>query len=629
MPTSFSREKGGSRGTPSCQRCSHWGLAAPCTSRRHSSAKESTCSRSSMTSTSYAPPSAHAFCTMRSQKPSSSTQGSQRTWGRHVCGTEPKRSRLVSQTWVRTCGAGQACQWRSAGSGLRVLGSPIGRQEFIAKFCSDRVEECRGFLELLPQIPDPQSAWLLLRMCAEPRQNHLWRSVPPGLAPALGLEHTRDLLNTLSRLVQCPLPALASAGATLPGRLGGVGLRDGTRAAKGAYWGSWCDALPVMRVKAPALCDRIVSSLESENIVPQCISALLAAQEEVRSAGIDRMLQQAGSELPTWQEVRAGARPPRGGEREVGEWKHGWQYWACSALDIDFRNRSVLPALTSDARAVFHSQSHAPGSAWLTAPPTHAFTTLPPALFLTAMRRRLRLPLPALHHAQCPACRHPLGTSGDHYAACPHTGRLRSRGLAFESVWVQVLREAGGTTRPGLMLRDSNLPFIDPADQRRLDAYATGLGVFGGLPLFLDATLVSPLTRDSQPIMYNRQSSAEHGGVALERAQHRKDTTYPELVDSPFCSFVCVASEIGGRWNPSVCTLLHALAKARTRSVARPLRRSVQYGYLLRWQRFVSVHAQRVAAQFLQDTPSPGPAASGEAPFLADVLAEARFEGPA
>ena len=122
------------------------------------------------------------------------------------------------------------------------------------------------------------------------------------------------------------------------------------------------------------------------------------------------------------------------------------------------------------------------------------------------------------------------------------------------------------------------------------------------------------------------QSSAEHGGVALERAQHRKDTTYPELVDSPFCSFVCVASEIGGRWNTSVCTLLHALAKARTRSVARPLRRSVQYGYLLRWQRFVSVHAQRVAAQFLQYTPSPGPAASGEAPFLADVLAKARFE---
>ena len=50
---------------------------------------------------------------------------------------------------------------------------------------------------------------------------------------------------------------------------------------------------------------------------------------------------------------------------------------------------------------------------------------------------------------------------------------------------------------------------------------------------------------------------------------------------------------------------------------------------LIRWQRFVSVHAQSVAARFLLDAPPPVFSASGFGPFVADVLTDARLEEPA
>ena len=54
---------------------------------------------------------------------------------------------------------------------------------------------------------------------------------------------------------------------------------------------------------------------------------------------------------------------------------------------------------------------------------------------------------------------------------------------------------------------------------------ADGVTLWNGSQLAIDTTLVSPLHRDGTA----RRRAADHNGVALEHARHRKTATYPEL----------------------------------------------------------------------------------------------------
>ena len=55
-----------------------------------------------------------------------------------------------------------------------------------------------------------------------------------------------------------------------------------------------------------------------------CVAAAEAAGRTLDATGIER---------PTWDALLGGARPPRpdpDDDAEAGEWKRGWQFFACS-----------------------------------------------------------------------------------------------------------------------------------------------------------------------------------------------------------------------------------------------------------------------------------------------------------
>ena len=85
--------------------------------------------------------------------------------------------------------------WRSSADlplderGVVVLGIPIGTAEFIARHGRLRLEQESALLARLPLLDDPQCEWLLLRLCAEPRANHLLRAVPPALLTSFAQAH--------------------------------------------------------------------------------------------------------------------------------------------------------------------------------------------------------------------------------------------------------------------------------------------------------------------------------------------------------------------------------------------------------------------------------------------------------
>ncbi|KAI0979762.1 hypothetical protein GJ496_010290 [Pomphorhynchus laevis] len=102
---------------------------------------------------------------------------------------------------------------------FQLLGSPIGSTDFIKDvLLRDLIPRRTKEIEVIANLPDPQSAYLLLRHCASaPKIGHLMRTISPLTLRASQL--------TVSAKIQ----------ASLPFRLGGFGLRNTTIHSSNAF----------------------------------------------------------------------------------------------------------------------------------------------------------------------------------------------------------------------------------------------------------------------------------------------------------------------------------------------------------------------------------------------------------
>ena len=96
----------------------------------------------------------------------------------------------------------------------------------------------------------------------------------------------------------------------------------------------------------------------------------------------------------------------------------------------------------------------------------------------------------------------------------------------MEKTWARVLREAGARVRERVFLSAAAVPGVDPADGRHIDVVASGLPYGRGVPVAVDAPLVSPVHANSSAL----PQADVVAGVALRAAERRKAATYPELV---------------------------------------------------------------------------------------------------
>ena len=145
--------------------------------------------------------------------------------------------------------------------GIKIVGTPLGTAEFVSAVGRQVVEEEAQLLQALPKLPNLQAAWLLLYFCAVPRINHLLRTVAPALVEPTATAHDNrifELFRHLFGICGGSSWALELHGtsfencrrqALLPLRLGGCGLRDSSRTSHAAFWASWADCLPVLRLR--------------------------------------------------------------------------------------------------------------------------------------------------------------------------------------------------------------------------------------------------------------------------------------------------------------------------------------------------------------------------------------------
>ena len=154
---------------------------------------------------------------------------------------------------------------------------------------------------------------------------------------------------------------------------------------------------------------------------------------------------------PSWSDVLAGVRPPEiaDSDRDRGEWAHGWQYYASTALETR-EHLALMRALSGTTRrgplpgrARLRSCRGRFAAEWMTVCPTTEALQFHNHELLFALRRRLGLGVAAAQ-GWCEGCGRPLDVHGHHRAACSRTARLHARHRWLIAAWRQVFQEAGG-----------------------------------------------------------------------------------------------------------------------------------------------------------------------------------------
>src|SRR5262249_9167658 len=124
--------------------------------------------------------------------------------------------------------------------GVCLLGSPLWGPPAFFSHCVEAVtKKCMDLHEKIQELDDSQSELLLLRTCLSAgRITHLLRTTPLDLAPDAFQVFDDTVMEQLEHIISSPLPPLARKQASLPLKLGGLGLRSCQDIALPAFVGS-------------------------------------------------------------------------------------------------------------------------------------------------------------------------------------------------------------------------------------------------------------------------------------------------------------------------------------------------------------------------------------------------------
>ena len=207
--------------------------------------------------------------------------GKTKIWNR--AGNRPEVSDILERIAQRD--NPRAKVWRgtripTAEQGMKVLGTPLGHEDYVARHLEAVADEQRVLLDRIPRVRDVQSARLLLLHCALARANYQLRSVPPNASAEFAATHDAGLWRCLCSILQLD-PAQADSvreTATVLLSLGGLGLRSALRTRVPAFWASWADSLGMIHQRHPDVAAQLVHQLEGHPDTPSLQAAALQSQ---------------------------------------------------------------------------------------------------------------------------------------------------------------------------------------------------------------------------------------------------------------------------------------------------------------------------------------------------------------
>ncbi|CAK9014226.1 unnamed protein product [Durusdinium trenchii] len=224
-------------------------------------------------------------------------------------------------------------------------------------------------LEVLPDIPDLQTSWLLLLYCPSPRVHYALRGICPDLTKHFATERDNAVHTCLRRLLQqpneLPRPAIDTAA---------------------AHWASWQDPTPILRQKMPQVFDTIQQQIENPELPSlQCLQHVTA------------FLTSLGLDAPPCTQCQP-APPAPTSPHDHADTLRGWQRHASHITDTALKQEHIAH-FTAPSQHLLESQCGPLAARIFTLFPVSHELVLDSSHFRLLLLQRLRLPCPSCQRA--------------------------------------------------------------------------------------------------------------------------------------------------------------------------------------------------------------------------------------
>ena len=387
--------------------------------------------------------------------------------------------------------------------GVELLGCPLWGSLNFYSDCFDRsLLRLSQAHALLGDLEDPQVELHLLRSCLGVcKVTHLLRCVPPDVVQSFLPRFDALLRSSLDRICRCGLSDNAWCQATLPFRLGGLGLRDSVSTIVAAYLGCCNDVRSLS-----------CSLLDLSSVVFPGESSLRSSL----SCGSDYSSTQHAFQVP-----------------------HDNERYQSLVSNSSIRDR---------ARLLAASDSTGCSSAWLKAIPNPSLgLAMPVTEFVVAVRIWLGIPL--FPTAQLCSCSSLIDSYGDHLLGCSYGPlRIRRHDALTRILFHSMLLDNSGVLREQRVSGDNQ---SRPGDLYHPDFYQ-------GCPAFFDVSVRNTLSPS-----YISQASVS-AGAAAAAGEALKDKQHEANVVAAGGQFYPLIVETFGVWTPFAQETLKDIARRTT-----------------------------------------------------------------
>ena len=405
--------------------------------------------------------------------------------------------------------------------GIKLLGAPIGSDEFIAQFVKKKVEKIKIITAQLPSLHQPHLEFVLLRSClALPKIVYILRTTDPSKFWHLLRDFDSTTRESLSRILGGAVSDRSWEQAKLPISMGGLGLRAAEDHAAAAFSISSLSSRPLLQS---------LLGLEQED-EPAHLPAPILHQLTVKTGAEEAV---SAEELQNLSQKMLSAK-------------------------IDLHNQHLLLEglkAAGSAREVarFHSVSLKDTHAgdWLSVVPSPGLNLLlRPSEFVAALRYRLGHPVFG-SDGPCPACGQPSDRLGDHALNCAWQGeRIARHNSLRDTLHSTAVKAALGPTKEGQYL-------LPGEGGKPADIFIPRHS--GGKDSALDVTVINPLQAATVA------QAAETPGYALQVAHRRKlDKSWQPCNDQGIV-FLPLAVESLGAWHKSAIAEIKKLGSSLAR----------------------------------------------------------------
>ncbi len=440
--------------------------------------------------------------------------------------------------------------------GTVILGTPIGRDDFIFASCDDTAKSGSQLCDKLVDLGDVQSAMLLLRYCHVPRLNHLARTVSPALLLPAARIHDSLTRKTFTLLMGYEnIGDKPWAQASLPIRVGGFGMTPLVSLSQCAFVSSWAHSIKELPNYFSSLNQILHNVVHGDHGDPQRGSIAQALREAVPS---DKQLEDM---------LRNKSKLQRKLTQDL----------ASTAIT----DMIMISSCDREAARLRSLQGKGAG-AWINTIPTSQKLALESRDFRLAACMRLGLSMPFKGYIQRCDCGVSLDGSGYHFLTCKWGGGPVWSHESIATVWADCLRDLHIHHR-----REPRNRYSNSNDRPDISVFDCG----SGSNVDLDISLAHPWSSEIV-------SSAAHtdGAAALKREEKKLTKYYKQLLPGgESFTIVPLVLEHFGRWGKESECYLQQLSLRSTDDLGRLNRAE----FLLQWRQRISVQLQKCNAKVI------------------------------